>query len=127
MLFHFYNACLNSFDTSYLFSGGIFISLSFLEFSTDTDFGFIMFSAILFPIKSSVASVVLWTTILGAAFASPGFVVTSHNFFPYWSNRFLANDKNPYPLTNILVLGSIENVPFLIINEQCQIYFIFYF
>ena len=31
-----------------------------------------------------------------------------NNFFPYLLDRFLGNDKNPYPLTYFLVPGSIE-------------------
>ena len=38
------------------------ISLTFLEFSSDTDFGFKIFSVILFPINSPLASAALWTT-----------------------------------------------------------------
>ena len=40
---------------------------------------------------------------------------------------FLANDKNPYPLTYFLVLGSIEYCSILFIKRQCQINLIFYF
>ena len=44
------------------------ITLAFLEFSSSTGFGFTVFSAILFPINSPVASALLWTTFLEAFF-----------------------------------------------------------
>ena len=40
----FYNNCLNSFSISSLFSGGIIISSTFLEFSSGTVFGFTIVS-----------------------------------------------------------------------------------
>ena len=50
--------CLNSFNISSLFSGGIIISSTFLEFVSD----FTILSAILFPKKLSFTLAVLWTT-----------------------------------------------------------------
>ena len=59
----------------------------------------VILSAILFLIKSPVASAVFWTTLLGAVFAAAIPVAVSFNFVPYLLPHFLANDKNPYPLT----------------------------
>ena len=83
-------------------------------------FDLVTASAILFPINSPV----LWNTFLEAVFKESGPVF--NNYFVC----FLANDKNPYPLTYFL--GSTEycrskSVSFLFINKQCQIRFIFYF
>ena len=50
--------CLNSFNISSLFSGGIIISSTFLKFVSD----FTILSAILFPKKLSFTLAVLWTT-----------------------------------------------------------------
>ena len=46
------------------------------------------------------ASAVLWITFSEAVFkaSSPAFVAVSINCFPYLLDKFLANDKNPYPL-----------------------------
>ena len=52
----FYNNHLNSFNISSLFSAGIIISLKFLEFTSGTDSGFTIFSVILFPLNSPIAS-----------------------------------------------------------------------
>ena len=110
MVFYFYNTCLNSFNFSSLFAGEIIISSTSPKLSSGTGFGFTILSAILFPMNSAVASVVLWTTFLEAVFraSSPVLVAVSNNCFQYLSERFLANDKNPYPLTYFLLLGSIE-------------------
>ena len=61
----------------------------------------VILSAILFPIKSPVASAVFQTTLFEAVFAAsiPVFVAVSINFLLYLSPNFLANDKKPYPLT----------------------------
>ena len=77
-MFHFYNTCLNSFNTFSPFSGGIIISRTFLAFSLITDF--------VFTILSSYAAA---STIL----------------FPNLLDNFLANDKSPYPLRYFFVLG----------------------
>ena len=57
----------------------------------------------------AATSDVLWTTFSAAVFAAsiPVFAAV-FNFFLYLSDRYLANDKNPYHLTYFLVLGSIE-------------------
>ena len=59
-------------------------------------------SAILFPINSPVASAALWSTFLEEVVkaSSPVF----NNCFPYFLDRFLANDKNIYPLTYFISL-----------------------
>ena len=64
-----------------------------------------MFLTILFYIISLVTSAVLFATSLEALYAasSPVFLAV-----PYFSDRFLANDKDPYPLRSSLVLGFID-------------------
>ena len=105
----FYETYINLFNNSCLSSSEITISSTFLEFSSITGFRFTVFSAILFPTNSSVASAVVWTTFLEAVFwaINPVFVTYSKkNFFLYLLHRFLANDKNPYSLIYLLVFGS---------------------
>ena len=98
------------------FSGRIIISSAFLIFSSITCFGFTILSAILLPINSPATSAALWTTFLRAVFRASSPV--SYYCFQY----FLANDKNPYPLTYFLVLGSLvycvisDGLPFWSIN-----------
>ena len=67
-MFHFYNTCLNSFNISFLFPGGIIISSTFLEFSSITGFNFTILSAILFCINLPVVSAALWTNFLEVVF-----------------------------------------------------------
>ena len=69
-----------------------------------------IWSAILFPVKSPVASDVYWTTLLDVVFAAsiPGFVAVFINFLPYLLPNLFANDKNPYRSTCFLSFGSIE-------------------
>ena len=55
-------------------------------------------SAILFPVNS----LALCTTFLET------FILVSNNYFLYLSEKFVANDKSPYPSTYFLLLGSIE-------------------
>ena len=57
----------------------------------------VILSAILFPIKSPVASAGFYTNLLEAIFAAsiPVLVAVSINFLPYLLPRFLANDKKP--------------------------------
>ena len=64
----------------------------------------------LFHINSPVASAALWTTLLKADFRVSSFVLVavSHKFFPYLLDRFLANDKNPYPLTYFLIFDFVK-------------------
>ena len=66
-MFHFYEICLNLFNISSLFSGGIIISLTFFEFLSNTGFYFTILSTILLPINLSVVSAALWATFLEAA------------------------------------------------------------
>ena len=100
MMFYFYNTCLNLFDTSSLFSGGMMISLTgfknFLLYELATA------SMILFPINSSIASTALWTTLLQAVFKT--FIPVSNTYFPYMLDNFFVNDKSPYLLTYFLFL-----------------------
>ena len=76
------------FNISSLFSAGIIVSPTGACFSILSSFDLVNASAILFSINSRA----LWTTFL-----------EDHCFL-----CFLANDKNTYPLTYFLVLGSIE-------------------
>ena len=64
----------------------------------------------LFAMSCTIASAVLWTIFLEAAFRaySPVLVAVSNNFFPYFLDRFVTSDKYPYPLTYFLVLDSIK-------------------
>ena len=71
-----------------LFSGEMYISSGLLVFSFSFDLPIeVILSAILFPIKSPVASAVFSTTLLEAVFAAsiPVFVAISINFLPYLS------------------------------------------
>ena len=82
-MLHFYNTFLNLFNILSLFSGEIIISSTGSCFSILSWLDVVTAPAILFP-KISRA--------------------LSNNCFLY----FVVNDKNPYPLTYFLVLGSIE-------------------
>ena len=75
----FYNTCLNLFNISSLFSGGITISSTSFKFSPGTCFDFTILLVIMFPMNSPVASVALWTMFLEAVFkaSSPVFVAVS--------------------------------------------------
>ena len=98
-MFHFYNnACRNSFNISSLFSSGMIIFSTGSCFTVLPSFDLVTASAT-FPLKYSP---ILWTTSLEAVFGASSPV--SNNCYSY----FLANDKNPYPLTYFIVLGSIE-------------------
>ena len=70
----------------------------FLKFSSGADFGFTIFSGILFPINYPVASARLWNTSLESVFAafSPVSVTVFNNIPPYLLDRFLPNDKTSY-------------------------------
>ena len=79
----------------------------------------VIWSAILFPIKSAVAYAVFWTTLFEAVFAAsiPILVAVSINFLPYLLPNFLANNKKPYPLTYFLNFGYIEYLIFIITTQ----------
>ena len=77
MVFYFSNTCLNSFNISSLFYGGIFIFSIYFKFSSETCFDFTILSAILFPLNSPVASGALWTTFLEAVFRASSFAVAA--------------------------------------------------
>ena len=94
-MFHFYKTCL---IFLLFFSGRIVISLTGFVFTILSSYKLVTASAILFP-KILPA---LWTTFSEAASKESSPV--SNNCFLY----FLSNDKNPYPLTYFLDLGSIE-------------------
>ena len=40
--------------------------------------------------------------------SSPVLAALSNNCFPYERDRFFVNSKNSYPMTYVIVLGSIE-------------------
>ena len=61
-MFHFYEICLNLFNISSVFSGGINISLTFFKFLPNTGFYFTILSTILLPKNLSVVSAALWAT-----------------------------------------------------------------
>ena len=79
----------------------------------------VILSAILLPIKSPVASAVFWTALFEAVFIASvvDFLTVSRSFWLYllfkFLPMFLAKDKNPYPLTYVLSLGSIEYLIFI--------------
>ena len=59
-----------------------------------------------------------------AVFAAsiPVFVAVSIHFLPYLSPHFLANNKNPCPLTNFLYFGSAEYLIFIISSQLLASY-----
>ena len=71
-------------------------------------------SAFFFTIKSLVASAVFWTALFEAVFIASAvdYFALSIGFWPYLLLKFLlmflAKDKNPYPFTYFLFIGSIE-------------------
>ena len=91
-MFHFIIVLLIRLVFLLFFSGEITISSTFLEFS------------------SAGVSAALQTTFLDEVFRAsyPIFVAASNTFLLYLLDRFLENDKNPYPLTYFLVIGLIE-------------------
>ena len=93
------------------------LSLSF-SFSSDLPIE-LMLSAILFPIKSPVASSVFQTTRLEVVFAAsiPVFLAVSINFLPYLLPNFFAYDKKPYSRMYFLNLGSVEYLTFIMSNQ----------
>ena len=102
--------------------------LLFLYFLFYTE---VILLAILFPIRSPVASAVFWTTLLEAVFVAsiPVFVAVSINFLTYLSPNFLANYKKLNPSTYFLYFGSAHfdnNYP-IIITTQYHSNIIFYF
>ena len=101
-----------------LFSGGMYISSGF-SFSFDLPIEVIL-SAMLFPIKSPLASAVFCTTLLEAVFAAsiPIFVAVSIHFLPYLSPNLLAKDKKPYALTYFLNFGSVEYLIYIIFIQK---------
>ena len=74
----------------------------------------VILSAILFPIKSPVASAVFCTTLLEAVFPAsiPVFVAVSIIFLPYLSQDFVAIEKKPY-LQRIFYILALLNISFL--------------
>ena len=76
----------------------------------------VILSAILFPIKSPVASAGYWTTLFKASIfdaSIPVFVAVSINFLPYSSADYLENNKKSNPLTYFLNFGYVEYLIFM--------------
>ena len=79
----------------------------------------VILSAILLPIKPPVDYAVFWVAVFEAIFIASvvDFLGISRSFWPYLLLKFLpmilAIDKNLYPFTYILSLGSIEYLTFI--------------
>ena len=110
------------------FSGDVYLSFDVSDSSLDLLFCecvedfleiLVISSAILLPIKSPVASAVFWIALFEAVFIASvvDFLALSISFWLCLLFRFLpiflANDKNPYPFTYILSVGSIEYLIFI--------------
>ena len=100
----------------YLFLGTSIsvLASSFFECSVEDFFEtLVILSAILLPIKSSVASAAFWIALFEAVFIASvvDFLALSRSFWPCLLLKFLpmffAKGKNSYPFTFILSLGSI--------------------
>ena len=91
------------------------LSNSLVDFSETL----VILSAILLPIKSLVASAVFWIALFEAVFIASvaDFLVVSIIYWLYlllkFLPMFLTKDKNPYPFTYTLSLGSIECLIFI--------------
>ena len=119
-IFIWYQSNLKSSIIYCLFSGGILICYLPSSFSLLLVLpSEVILAAILFAIKSPVASAVFWTTRLEAVFVAsiPVFVAISINFLPYLSPNFTANYKKPYPLTYFLYLSSVECLIFIMSTQ----------
>ena len=70
----------------------------------------VILSAILLPIKSVVASAIFSNALFQAVFIASvvHFLAVSKLYWLYLLPIFLKKEKNPYPFTYILSLGSIE-------------------
>ena len=88
-MFHFYNACINLFNISSLFSCGIIIFSTSIVFTILSLFDLATACAISFR-KNSLE---LSTTFLEAVFKKSCRVLKNCSFY------FLAHDKSSYPLT----------------------------
>ena len=112
--FYFYNTCLNLFNDSSLFSGGITVSSKFLIYLSFTCFILLIVvlydltpaSVILFLINSPVAWAVSWTAFFKSAFKAPSPV--SINCVLYLLDIFFANGKISYLLTYFLAGCSVK-------------------
>ena len=99
-MFDIYNTFLNLLTFHFFFFGGIIISSTGYCFAILSLFFLVIASAILFPINLPV----LWTTFLEEVVFKTSSPVSNN-----YSLCFFANDKNSYPLTYCLALGSIEH------------------
>ena len=106
------------------------LSCNFLECNYIAAFfeTLVILSALLLPIKSPVASAVYWIVLFDAAFIASAvdYLALSRSFWPYLLLKllpmFLVKNKNPYPLTYILFLGSVEYLIFIVdalFNHHC--------
>ena len=100
-------------------------SSTFPEISSDKGFGFTVLIAILFPKNSTVASAALSYTFLVAVLKAfiYVFVAASNNFLRYLLERFLPNDKSPYPFTYFLRFSRITDYHYLLISSVKLILF----
>ena len=115
----YYYTNLNSSIIYCLFSGDIYlsfgISISFCECNSFEDFfeRFVVLSAMLLSIKSLVVSAGFSIALFEAVFIASvvDFLAALKRFWLYSLPKslplLLAKDKNPYPFTLILSLGSI--------------------
>ena len=111
MVLHFYNTCLNSLNISALFSGGLIIFSTFIEFSSITGFVLTILSSFDLATASAIFFLQKFTCFMdyffGTSFKRIS-VLYPIIVFLYFFDKFLPNDKNIYPLTYFLVLGSIK-------------------
>ena len=94
------------FNISSFFSDRIIICSIGFAFTILSLYDLASESAILFPKNSPVASATSWTTFLETVFKA--FTPASNNCFLHFLNKFLANDKNLYPLTYFHVFVSVK-------------------
>ena len=117
--FHIFWRYVSFLVSSYFHTSSFFVS-SWLSNSLAGFFEtLVILSAILLPIKSPVASAVFLIALFDVGFIASvvNFLALSRSFWPYLLlkllSMFLAKDKNPYPFTYILSLGSIESLIFI--------------
>ena len=96
-----------SFSTSDSSLGLLFCGfLDFLE-------TLVIFSAILFPIKSPVTSAVFEEVFIASVIDFLHYQEVFDHIYCLIVYKFFARDKNPFPFTSILSLGSIEYLIFI--------------
>ena len=111
-MFRFYNTCLNSFNISSIFSGGIIISAKFLGFLSVTCFFFSQFCCRTTELLRWRFYFLKTRFFYGLLIYKP--FLQNIGLYPitdylYLLDKFVANNINPYPLTYFLDLGPIEH------------------